>query len=69
MPSTYYPPSSRMHTLSMTFPPPQAPTTYNDTTRLAATSFAAGTWIWNTDDNAPNWSDGTNWRDSDGNLT
>lgn len=48
---------------------PDPTVTYSNTTRPAATSVAAGTMIFNTDDNAPNFSDGTNWRDADGVIT
>lgn len=37
--------------------------------RPAASGLEAGTEIWNSDDNAPNYSDGTNWRDAAGNTT
>jgi hypothetical protein len=43
--------------------------TYTNASRPSAASLSAGTSIFNTDDNAPNWSDGTNWRDASGNLT
>lgn len=42
---------------------------YSNATRPAASSVAAFSWIWNTSDNAPNWSDGTNWRDASGVIT
>lgn len=42
---------------------------YSNTTRPSAALFPAGFQIWNTDDNAPNFSDGTNWRDAVGILT
>jgi len=42
---------------------------YDNTTRPDASTVVRGTPIFNTDDNAPNWSDGTNWRDAAGNLT
>ncbi len=42
---------------------------YTDATRPAATTMPSGTMIWNTSDSAPNFSDGTNWRDASGNLT
>jgi hypothetical protein len=42
---------------------------YNNATRGEASAMFAGTVIWNTDDNAPNWSDGEYWRDSRGNIT
>jgi len=38
--------------------------------RPDASTFAAGTAIWNSSEKAPNWSDGKgNWRDALGNLT
>ncbi len=40
-----------------------------DADRPAADTFLRGTGIWNTDDNAYNYSDGTNWRDAQGALT
>ena len=42
---------------------------YTDTTRPAATLFLPGTRIWNTDDNAYNYSNGTDWYDAVGGLT
>jgi hypothetical protein len=42
---------------------------YSNATRPAATTYSAGGQIFNTDDNAPNWSDGTNWRDAVGAIT
>lgn len=42
---------------------------FADSTRPAASGVAAGGYVYNTDDNAPNWSDGTNWRDAAGNVT
>jgi hypothetical protein len=42
---------------------------YSNATRPAANTFTAGMQIWNTDDNAPNFSDGTNWRDAAGLVT
>lgn len=42
---------------------------FDNTTRPDPTTVAVGTQIYNTDDNAPNYSDGTNWRDSDGAIT
>jgi hypothetical protein len=45
------------------------PPSYSNLTRPAASTEDAGFMIWNTDDNAPNFSDGTNWRDAFGNLT
>ena len=41
----------------------------SNATRGDAADFEPGGAIWNTDDNAPNFSDGTNWRNSQGNLT
>lgn len=43
--------------------------TFTDGNRPAASAYAAGSYIYNTSDNAPNWSDGTNWRDAAGNVT
>jgi hypothetical protein len=43
--------------------------TYTDGTRPSASSVGAGTMIYNSGDNAPNFSDGTNWRDAIGNIT
>lgn len=45
------------------------PETYSNALRPLATAYPAGTMIWNTDDNAPNYSDGTAWRDAVGSLT
>ena len=42
------------------------PVSYSDITRPAANLFAPFTFIWNTSDNAVNWSDGLVWRDSAG---
>ena len=42
---------------------------YANATRPAASSLKLGTQIWNSDDLAPNWSDGTNWRDAAGVVT
>lgn len=42
---------------------------YANATRPAASSVLAGTLIFNTDDNFPNVSDGTNWRDMSGAIT
>lgn len=42
---------------------------YSNTTRPLASSVAAGTPIWNTDDGAVNWSDGTVWRNAAGDPT
>lgn len=42
---------------------------YNDGTRPAASSVPAGAMIWNTGDNAPNFSDGTDWRTATGAVT
>ena len=41
--------------------------TYTDAQRPAAGT--AGRWIFNTDDGMPNYDDGTNWRDINGNIT
>jgi hypothetical protein len=45
------------------------PAQYNNAGRPAAGDVPAFTFIWNTDDNAPNWSDGTAWRDAAGVVT
>ncbi len=46
------------------------PEVWTNMTRPAATDYPAGTSVWNTDDNALNWSDGAgNWRDSTGIIT
>jgi hypothetical protein len=42
---------------------------YHNANRPAAALFAKGMFIFNADDNAPNFSDGTAWRDAMGNLT
>ena len=42
---------------------------YTDATRPAATTFLPGTGIYNTDDNAWNYSNGTAWYDAQGGLT
>lgn len=68
MPRTSYSPPF-MKRLGMRFPQPPDPVSYDNTTRPLPSNVPAGTWIWNTEDNAPNWSDGTNWRDADGNIT
>lgn len=42
---------------------------YTNAARPAATAVPAFTFIFNTDDAAPNWSDGTDWRDAAGVIT
>lgn len=42
---------------------------YSNVLRPAASAFSIGAAVWNTDDNAYNYSDGTNWRDAAGNIT
>jgi len=42
---------------------------YSNSTRPDAGSISVGGAIWNTDDNAPNWSDGSDWRDGSGSVT
>lgn len=42
---------------------------YDNTTRPLPSTVPPFTVIYNTADNAPNWSDGVNWRDSQGNIT
>lgn len=58
-----------MRRLTTRFPQPPDPMRFSDDDRPLATEFPVGTRIFNTSDNAPNFSDGTNWRDSSGNLT
>lgn len=45
------------------FPP------FTDLTRPAATAWPLFGAIWNTDDSALNWTDGTNWLDATGTIT
>jgi hypothetical protein len=45
------------------------PEAYTNITRPSATLYPVGAGIWNTDDSAYNYSDGTAWRDSVGVLT
>ena len=40
-----------------------------DATRPDASTFLPGTGVWNSEDSAWNFSDGTNWRDALGTLT
>jgi hypothetical protein len=42
---------------------------YTNATRPSAASVRRGFQIWNSDDNAPNYSDGSSWRDAAGNVT
>lgn len=42
---------------------------YTNALRPDATDVPARSAIWNSDDNAPNWSDGTVWRDASGSIT
>ena len=39
---------------------------FTDANRGTASAYAAGTEIWNSDDAAPNWSDGSVWKDAAG---
>jgi len=57
---------------------PETPTTtfnneplpsYSNDDRPDASTVTVGLQIWNTDDNAPNWSDGEHWRDAEGRIT
>jgi hypothetical protein len=59
----------RVHVTPIRFPAPPDPLQYSNLTRPAATIFPVGSWIFNTDDNAPNYSDGTVWRDANGDET
>jgi hypothetical protein len=45
------------------------PEIYDDITRPSATLYPAGVSIWNTSDNALNWSDGAVWRNASGVIT
>jgi len=49
--------------------PGDAPLVTDDAGRPAATAVPAGTVIFNTDDDAPNWSNGTDWKDAAGVTT
>lgn len=49
--------------------PAASPLAYDNDTRPDADTVPEHTSIWNTDDNAHNWSDGTNWRDANGDIT
>ena len=42
---------------------------YNNTTRPDASELTVCLPIFNTDDCAPNWSNGTDWVDADGHIT
>lgn len=42
---------------------------FTNADRPDAATLPPGTQIWNSDDKAPQWSDGTAWRDSSGTLT
>jgi len=42
---------------------------YSNESRPDASQYQSGYQIWNSDDNAPNISNGTSWLDVDGNLT
>lgn len=42
---------------------------FSNTSRPTPTTVSAGYMIFNTDDNFPNVSDGTNWRDMSGTIT
>ena len=43
--------------------------TYTNDDRPDASTVTIGLAIWNLDDNAPNYSDGENWRDAQGHIT
>jgi hypothetical protein len=47
----------------------RVPTAYSDAGRPAAASVPIFAHIWNTDDDAINWSDGTDWKDAAGMTT
>lgn len=42
---------------------------FTNASRPDPSTVSRGTRIWNLDSNAPEYSDGTNWRDADGNIT
>lgn len=42
---------------------------YTTEDRPDASTVTVGFQIYNLDDNAPNYSDGTDWRDAEGNIT
>ena len=44
-------------------------TEHSNADRPAASSVPVATMIWNSDDKAPNFSNGTNWIDANGNVT
>ncbi len=46
-----------------------APAEFSNATRPDAADVPTNTPIWNTDDNALNWSDGVGWRDASGTAT
>ena len=50
-------------------PVPVRTAVYTDGTRPSAAAMPAGAMIYNTTDNAPNFSDGANWRDAMGTIT
>lgn len=65
-------PGTRLFALADHVHPTTAPAPvvlYTNATRPAANTVPASSSIWNTDDNAMNWSDGVNWRDALGNIT
>ena len=45
------------------------PASYSNTDRPDASSIPVFTFIWNTSENTPQWSDGANWRDAEGDIT
>ncbi len=47
----------------------RVPLSYTNLSRPAAADVPVLSYIWNTDDNALNWSDGTAWRDATGAVT
>lgn len=66
----FTPPFMIVHILQPPFKafPDPAPS-YAAADRPDASTVPVGTEIFNLADNVPNWSDGTNWRDAQGNLT
>lgn len=49
--------------------PKASPPSHDNLSRPDASTVPSYTFIWNSDDNAYNYSDGTNWRDYGGNIT
>lgn len=66
----FIPPYMIQHLFRAPILAPQHLPKFTSATRPDASDVEAGTVIWNTDDNAPNYADENgNWRDALGNLT